>query len=283
MQHWTDVFYNKTVSWWRSFMDMLPEILLALLIFLVAVACGRLARRGVFRLVQRFSGKSSVARLFGVIVQLAVLLTGLFIALDILQLNKAVSSLLAGAGIIGIILGFAFQDITSNFISGVYIAIKKPFDIGHTIKTNDFIGNVEDIQLRSTTIRTFSGLHLMIPNRDIIQKPLINYSLTRERRIELEFFIDSATDLRAFQEAVMKAMAKLHYLFPGRDPEIYFNDFRENAIKVAVWYWIDNHAPPGYMVARHDAIFHIMDHLKEKDISLMVPMSLQQLNQQATN
>jgi small conductance mechanosensitive channel len=185
-----------------------------------------------------------------------------------------VSSLLAGAGIIGIILGFAFQDITSNFISGVYIALKKPFDIGHTIKTNDFIGNVEEIHIRSTTIRTFSGLHLMIPNRDIIQKPLINYSLTNERRIELEFYIDAASDLEKTYNAIQEGMSHISYTYPGKNTEIYFNDFKENAIKVAVWFWIDNHAPPGFMVARHDAIFNVMTVLRKKSISLMIPVSV---------
>ena len=67
----------------------------------------------------------------------------------------------------------------------------------------------------------------------------------------------------------------MNYLFPGKPAEIYFNDFKDNAIKLAVWFWIDNHAPPGYMVARHDAIFYILEALKEKSISLMVPVSLQ--------
>ena len=190
-------------------------------------------------------------------------------------MNKAVSSLLAGAGIIGIILGFAFQDITSNFIAGIYIALKKPFDIGHTVKTNDFIGNVEEIQLRSTTIRTFSGLHLMIPNRDVIQKPLINYSLTPERRIELEFFMDYNNDLEIAHRVTFDAIAKISYLYPGKPVEIYFNDVKYTAIKLSVWFWIDNHSPPGYMVARHDAIFNIVTALKENNISLVLPLTVE--------
>lgn len=268
---------EKLYSWWASLIGILPDLLLAVLVIILAVMAGKFARKNFYRLINRLSGKSSVSNLISTIIQALILLIGLFIALDILQLNKAVSSLLAGAGIIGIILGFAFQDITSNFIAGIYIAFKKPFDIGHTIKTNDFIGNVEEIQLRSTTIRTFSGLHLMIPNREVIQKPLINYSLTPERRIELEFYISYSSNLEITHKAMFRAVSRIPYLYPGKPVDIFFQDVKYTAIKVAVWFWIDNHQPPGYMVARHDAIFNIVTALNENNIALVLPFTIENL------
>lgn len=270
-----ELINEKLTHWWKAFIHLLPELTLALVIIFIAVIVGRLVRRAFSNVIMRISGKRSVSALFSTIAQIIVLFLGLFIALDILQLNKAVSSLLAGAGIIGIILGFAFQDIISNFISGIYITLKKPFDLGHTIKTNDFIGNVEEIQLRSTTIRTFSGLHLMIPNRDIIQKPLTNFSLTPERRIELEFFVDHQVDLVQVHSGILQAIAKLAYLYPGKPVEIYFNDVKYSAVKMSVWFWIDNHSPPGYMVARHDAIFNVITALKEQHVLLVSPIELE--------
>lgn len=269
-----ELINEKLQHWWISFIQLLPNLVLALLVIVLSVMAGRFVRKAFYRLIIRLSGKPSVSSLFSTIMQVIILFIGLFFALDILQLNKAVSSLLAGAGIIGIILGFAFQDITSNFIAGIYIALKKPFDIGHTIKTNDFIGNVEEIQLRSTTIRTFSGLHLMIPNRDVIQKPLTNFSLTPERRIELEFFIDHNADLEMAHKAAMDAISKIQYLYPGKPVEIYFNDIKYTAVKLSVWFWIDNHSPPGYMVARHDAIFYILNAFREHSIPLVLPLAV---------
>ena len=276
MKNWTEIFEQKWETWWQSFIRLLPNILLALLVFIAAVYVGRFVKKGLYRISIRVSGKSSFSSFFATAIQVVIMFIGLFIALDILQLNKALSSLLAGAGIVGIILGFAFQDITSNFISGIYIAFKKPFEVGHTVKTNDFIGHIEEIQLRSTTIRTFSGLHLMIPNKEIIQKPMINYSLTNERRIELEFYINHTSDLDIAHKASMEAIAKINYLYPGKAIEIYFNDFTYTAIKVSIWFWIDNHQPPGYMVARHDAIYNLTQSLKEQNIPLVQPFAAEQ-------
>jgi small conductance mechanosensitive channel len=278
MKHWTEIFQEKLQGWWVSLIRSLPNILMAVIVMLIFILLARLVRKILYKALNRFSVKSSVSTLSVTIVQIVVLFFGLFITLDILHLNKAVSSLLAGAGIIGIILGFAFQDITSNFISGIYIAFKKPFEAGDTVQTNDFIGNVERIQLRTTTIRTFDGLHLMIPNKEIIQKPMINYSLTPTRRIELEFFIDHRSDLDVTHKAAFAGITKLAYLYPGKPVEIFFNDFKYNAIKLSVWFWIDNHEPPGFMVARHDAIYNIVTAMKEKKIALILPAPVENSN-----
>ena len=106
-----ELIKEKLYSWWISFIKLLPELVLALLVILFAIVIGRFVRRNLYKLLIRISAKTSFSSLFATITQIVILLIGLFIALDILQLNKAVSSLLAGAGIIGIILGFAFQDI----------------------------------------------------------------------------------------------------------------------------------------------------------------------------
>lgn len=278
MKGWTDIFQEKLQGWWLALIRGLPNILMALLVMIAFIFVARGIKKALYKILRRFSIKSSVSNLSLTVVQIVILFIGLFIALDILQLNRAVSSLLAGAGIVGIILGFAFQDITANFISGIYIAFKKPFEVGDTVKTNDFIGNVERIQLRTTTIRTFDGLHLMLPNKEIIQKPLINYSLTLERRIELELFIDHKTDLEIAHKAIYEAIARLSYLYPGKPIEIYFNDIKYSAVRISVWFWIDNHAPPGYMVSRHDAIFNIMKALKDKKIHLALPLSVENFN-----
>ena len=94
-----------------------------------------------------------------------VIIIGLMTSLNIMNLDKTVSSLLAGVGIIGLALGFAFQDLTANFIAGAFMAFKRPFEVGHKIETNGFIGKIDHIHLRSTTMITDGGLYVIIPNK----------------------------------------------------------------------------------------------------------------------
>lgn len=83
---------------------------------------------------------------------------------------------LGAAGILGVGLAFAFQDIAANFISGVFLAFSKPFKVGELITTNDLEGFVVEVKLRDTTIRTHQGHLISIPNRLLMQNPLINYT-----------------------------------------------------------------------------------------------------------
>ena len=115
--------------------------------------------------------------------------------LSILQLDKAVTSILAGAGIIGLALAFAFQDIAANFISGIFISFRKPIKLGDVVKINDYMGKVEQINLRDTIILTFQGQMVIIPNKDVFQSPIENYSLLGRRRLDLVVGVSYGDDL----------------------------------------------------------------------------------------
>ncbi len=271
---WTDLIADKLHQWYITGVKILPNLAVALLVMVCFVFLARWGKLFMNRLLTRFTGTAKSRNLFSTIFYIIILFIGIFIALDVLKLDKAVSSLLAGAGILGLALGFAFQDLSSNFISGIYITFKRPFEVGHTVETNGFLGNIEDIQLRSTVIRSFAGLHIMIPNKDIFQKPLINYSLTPFRRIELSVVIDANTDLAKAVLLARQAVGKAGYLFKEKPVEVYCTDFQDNSVKLAIWFWIDNHQPPGYMVARHEAIQHINQAFRENRISLIVPVNV---------
>src|SRR5437762_14174033 len=192
---WVAILYGKLSRWGLNLIKIIPNIVLALIVLILFYFLGRLVKKLVFRILHRFSGKEAISGFISTVLNLLILILGIFIALNILNLQSAVFSLLAGASIIGLAVGFAFQDLTANFISGAYIAFRKPFEVGDLVETNSFLGNVEKINLRSTTIRTFEGLHVLLPNKEIFQKPIINYSRTSERKIELVFLIPQKSDL----------------------------------------------------------------------------------------
>ncbi len=276
---WTEIVTNKLLAWWVTLIANLPNILLATVVAIGFIFLARFIRKFTSKTIPKLVGRRSINSLFSNVAYMIVVLLGLFITLNILNLNQAVSSLLAGAGIIGLALGFAFQDLTANFISGIYIVIKKPFVVGQTIETNGFIGNIEDIQLRSTTIRTFQGLHLLIPNKDIFQKPLVNYSRSQERRIEFEFAISPDHDLKVVSDLCRNAVNQLEYIVKTKPVEVYYIGFGDNLIKIAIWFWIFNQKPPGFMVARNEAIMNIMGSFSQHKIMLITSEALLKQNE----
>jgi small conductance mechanosensitive channel len=259
VNNWVDLIWNKLSRWGTALVKMLPNLLLAIVVMAGFIIAAKLIKRLTEKIVHRLSGSESVTGLVSSIIYTLLLMVGLMISLKILKLDQAVTSLLAGVGIIGLALGFAFQDLTSNFISGAFIVFKRPFDVGHIVETNGFVGRVEDIQLRATMMRTLAGLNVIIPNKDIFQKPIINYSLTHERRVELEFFVSNALTLRLAEQAIQEAVDKLQTRSHHRDAEVYFSLIDENKTKIYVSYWTAHIEPDEYLKSRHEAILAITD------------------------
>lgn len=248
---------------------MLPNLAVAILVLAFFFMLSRFIRKLVYRLVLRLTHTEAVSGLFSSIAYLFFCFVGLFIALNVLQLDKTVSSLLAGAGIIGLALGFAFQDLTANFISGIFITFRKPFDVGHQIETNGFTGNVEHIQLRSTTLRTLDGLHVIIPNKEIFQKPIINHSLTPVRRISLTFNVPIANEqMPAAQNLLQQALKDVPRLTTDRPLQVLFSNIDGVNVKVTVNCWITYdtdtlHDNDLYDQAMHDVITRVTTVLRE--------------------
>ncbi|MFT4803596.1 MAG: small conductance mechanosensitive channel [Cyclobacteriaceae bacterium] len=89
--------------------------------------------------------------------------------LGVLGLDKALTSLIAGIGVLGLVLGFAFQDIAEDFISGAILAFRRPFKIGDIIEVKDIMGKVSRTDLRVTVLETFQGQEVYIPTKDMLQ------------------------------------------------------------------------------------------------------------------
>jgi small conductance mechanosensitive channel len=245
---------NKLWGWLEKFISDLPNIVFAAVIFVVFFLAAKYLRKLIYKLVLKISQKPSLSKLFSSIFYITTVVIGLFVSLEILQLEKTISSLLAGAGIIGLALGFAFQDLTANFISGVFIIFKKPFEVGHEIQTNDLTGIVEEIQLRSTVLKTFQGLHIMLPNKDIFQKPLTNFSLSNERRVDVALTLPAKNNIGELEQQVKKAISQLPEISNRKEAEVYFTDYSGDNVKLEVWYWITNSSPQNYVIVRDKII-----------------------------
>lgn len=264
--------YNKLLGWLETLIVMLPNLLLAVVIFCAFYYSGRFLRNALQRPLGRVIHTRAIMDLLLNLFSIAFVAVGLFVALSVLQLDKAVTSLLAGAGIVGLALGFAFQDIAANFVSGVLIALRKPIDIGDLIESNGFFGIVSRITLRSTIIRTMPGQQVHIPNKDIYSKPIVNYSATGKRRVDLDCGVSYADDLEQVREVTLGAIRSLPYLDPTREVELFYKEFGESSINFTVRYWISFKMQADYLRAVSDGIMQIKKAFDAHDITIPFPI-----------
>lgn len=264
--------YDKLAGWIEGFIIMLPNLLVAVLIFVAFYIVGGLVRRTLTRPLSRFSKSKALIGLLLNLIFVGFLATGLFIALSVLQLDKAVTSLLAGAGIIGLALGFAFQDIAANFISGVLLAVRRPILVGDIVETNEHYGTVVSINLRSTVLRSMQGQHIHIPNKDIFSKPIVNYSTEGRRRIDLECGVSYGDDLEKVKRVTLEAIRSIDYLADRNDITFFYKEFGESSINFSVRYWVKFTRQPDYLMAQSDGIMNIKKAFDAHDITIPFPI-----------
>ncbi len=263
---------DKLLNWLETTIEMLPNLVVALLVLIFFFVIGRLARRAVKKMLNRVTKNKTIINLLETVVGVIIIGIGVFIALTILNLDGAVTSLLAGAGIIGLALGFAFQDIASNFISGVILSIRHPFGIGDIIETNDFYGTVQKMNLRNTIIRTPQGQIVYIPNKSVFESPLQNFTSTRERRIDLSCGVSYGDDLEKAKEVAIEAIESLDNYAEEKGVEFYYDEFGGSSINFKVRFWVNFKTNPDYWSARSDAIMAITKKFDENDIMIPFPI-----------
>ncbi len=253
-QAW-NLLAQKMTVWMRDLILLLPNLLVAVVVVIVAWLIARGVRLLLLRVLRRVSHSLQVNRLLAQAVFLGIIATGAFVALGILGLQKTVASLLAGAGIIGLALGFAFQDIAANLMAGIYLSVQRPFHVGHLVKTQDYFGIIHRVHLRWTELRTQQGQIVLIPNKQVFENPILNYSTTGMRRVDLKVGVSYASDLEQVKQVATGVVEEVSTRDRSREVELFYEEFGDSSINFVVRFWIpftSKHAD--YLRAQSEAI-----------------------------
>ncbi len=226
---------------WQWFKDNAPAAMTKILIVVAFVLIFRYGLRLVWWLLRvvRFVRLSRLTSdLVDGLVRPTGTLIGLVAGLWFLDVNPA--TLLAGIGVAGIIVGLALQDSLSNLAAGFFILVTKPYDVDDVIQTGSVLGTVRAMGLANTTVRTFDGRRLMVPNRKIWADVIENRSAEAVRRVEITVRVGYADD-------VDKAIEILRDLLDGEEralkspaPDIFVSDLADSWIEIAVRPWVKN-------------------------------------------
>jgi len=263
---------TKATNWYEMIVKSIPNIILGLIVFILFIFIAKLAKSILGRLLPRLTKNITVINLLKTVGSFLILVIGLFVALEIMNLEKTVTSILAGAGVIGLALGFAFQEIASNFVSGILIAFREPYQIGDIVELNDFFGEVTQINLRTTSIMTFQGLEVLVPNKDLFTEPFINFTTTPKRRVDIKVGVSYGDDLNKVERVTKEALEEIEERCIGKDIQVYYTDFGSSSINLVAHIWITYTKNISFLKARHQAIINIKEAYDKNDISIPFPI-----------
>jgi small conductance mechanosensitive channel len=247
----------KLMSWAQDGLLILPNLVIALLVMAVCWACARVVSAIVQRVVSRLGSNRDAVRLLGFLAYATLLAGGIFVALGVLHLDKTVTSLLTGVGILGLTLGFALQDVASNLMAGLLIELHHPFRINDVIETNNFIGRVSRITLRDTEIDQLDGQVVVVPNKEIFNKPVVNHSSASRRRVDFEIKVPPDVDLDEALQLAHDAVSSIDRRDHRQEIELFFKSVEDTGTTLLVRFWIDSADEVEYLRARSIAIQRI--------------------------
>ena len=270
----SDQVIAKLSTWADTLGEMLPNIIVALLVIGLFWLMARLACGASDRALRRLDTHQAARDLVSRIIRVVVLLIGVVVALGVMNLDKALASILAGAGVVGLALGFAFQELAGNLISGVGLAVhqKWPFKIGDLVETNGAFGTVEKIFLRTSIIQTLDGKTIIIPNKQIYQNEVINYTASGSRRVDLECGVSYGEDLDEVERVVLEALSGLDGRDRARDVQVFFTGFGNSSINLVGRFWIDYGQQPDFFEARSRAVIAVKKAFDANDIVIPFPI-----------
>ncbi|MBC6998651.1 mechanosensitive ion channel [Cytophaga sp. FL35] len=264
--------WGKLDGWLDAIILKLPNIAMAIVVMIIFYFIARGLRK-LFRniLLKRIS-QVSIQEIISKTVFVTVLLIGFFIALGVLELDKVLTSILAGAGVIGLAVGLALQGTLSNTFGGLLLSFMPNIKINDFIQNGDASGRVEEISLRNIVIRTPENNTVVIPNSNFVDGAFTNYSLTERGKVFVHCGVGYESDLQMVEDLTVRVIKENFQQNGDENVEFFFTEFGDSSINFMVRFWADVKTKAQEHAARHKAVKLIKSHFDAEDINIPFPI-----------
>jgi small-conductance mechanosensitive channel len=233
-------FQDVLLGYLNSFLQILPAIGIALLVLVIFIVLSGFASRMVAKFSDRFTDDKSLQSLFGTITKVVVIVLGLFSAAALIFPGLSAGHLVSVLGLSSVAIGFAFKDIFENFLAGILILSGRPFTIGDQIETNGLEGTVEHIAIRSTSIKTYDGQRVIIPNSKIFTNPMTVRTAFSKRRTTFVTGIGYDEDIDTAREVIRDAVDSCETVLDDPAPQILLMEHGDSSVNFHIRYWTES-------------------------------------------
>jgi len=219
----------------------------------------------------QMEAKGAVNRMIGKVLKVVVLVIAGSVLLK--EFGYDLNTLVAGLGIGSLAVALAAQDTIANFVAGVFIVLDGHFDLGDIVRIGSEEGVVEEIKFRTTRIRTFEKEMIIMPNSNIANSPVYNYSRRDKRRVKYELGVvygTKAETLKRIREG-MEALIKAHPQVDENSVMVRFKEFGDSSLNFLITYFADSSEYGTLMEVREDLNLKILSYLEEEGVGIAFP------------
>lgn len=223
----------------RGFLRSLPLIAVVVVVFAISWIAAKFTvnvlRRGRLARSRSRLLREVMARAGGML----VLVAGLYLVLRIAGLAQLALTVLGGTGLLGLVLGIAFRDITENFLASLFLSFQQPFREGDLIEVASVTGYVQRLTSRTTVLMTLDGNQLQIPNAAVFKSTIRNFTSNPNRREDFVVGIGYDDPIAFAQEVALKVLAEHPVVLKEPEPQVLVESLGPSTVNLRVYFWLD--------------------------------------------
>lgn len=200
-----------------------------------------------------------------------IFLLGVLLAFDILDLTALVGAVLGTVGVLGLALGFAFKDIVENYLAGLLLSIRRPFDLNDLVQIDSNLGRVLRLTSSELILMTLDGNHVRIPNATVFKSFIYNFSINPRRRFDFGVGVGVDVDLVEVQNVGCGVLRKLEGVLPEPPPFMIVEELGDYNVLVRFYGWVDQRSAD-FAKVRGSAIRRVKLALEEAGLDMPEPV-----------
>jgi len=258
---------NGLRNQWFSFLRMIPSIIFGLLIFIITLIITRLIIFLVHLFMARKFSNPIIQKFISWSIGLFILLLGLYIIFNLMGLTNIALTVIGGTGLIGIILGIAFKEITENFLASIFLSFNNPFQTGDLIEIEGILGYVERLTFRATILIKFNGTYVQIPNATVYKSNIINYTSNPNHREDFTIGIGYENQIPDAQKIALKILKAHPAILQNPEPWVLVDSLGKAVVNLRVYFWI-NRKENSWLKVRSAVMRLIKDAFEVGNISM---------------
>ncbi|MFZ1497351.1 MAG: mechanosensitive ion channel domain-containing protein [Saprospiraceae bacterium] len=254
-------------EWENAIISTLPNIVLGILVFFTFYILAKIIRNIILR---TYTGTihlhPNISSIIAASVYYFLIFSGVFLSMQVVGLEKILANILAGAGIIGIIAGFAFKDIASNIFAGLLLKLQRPYKKGDWVNISTVYGMVENVGWITTTIKPVEGQDVIVPNQLIYSNVFTNFSTYQQRRVILEMNVSQSNDLDRIKTIALEEVHRIKELLPNETIDFFYTTIGNSTITFQLRFWINFEKDNDFQQATNDIIVQIKNRFELENI-----------------
>lgn len=257
---------------WVSFVERIPYFVASIIVVLIFWFLSIVFKKIVHKLLGSRSRHQNLVKVFQRVGGALIFFIGFMIAMVIAVPGFTPAKLIGALGIGSVAIGFAFKDIFQNLLSGILLLISEPFRIGDQIVSGEYEGTVEDIKIRATTIKTYDGRQVVIPNSDLYTSALTVNTAYKQRRLQVAVGIGYEDDIETAKAEIIKALDKIESVSKKATPSVIATGFGGSSIDLMVRWFIEDGTQAHKVASIHQVIVGIKNSLDAAGVNIPFPI-----------